>query len=122
MINKKYQLVKKYTTHCISTLVMGMFFVFVTNPSSMPIALVLTIPLLVAIFCLSSTKLLMVVFTDMTSEKIEIIARSIAMGVLFLLALGSIKQLMAKDLLLIALLFCGVAFYFIRAVKSPETS
>lgn len=98
-----------------ASIVIMSFFIFFTNPFSMPIYMLLIIPILSSMIVFYITDALCLYFTKFSKKVRMIINLSIAFLTLTLILLGSLKQLSLQDFVLVILLVSGVSLYFLKA-------
>lgn len=97
------------------------FLIFITNPTRMPIVFVLLIPALISFFSFVFSRLILRVFFSTGEQQLKVPSYALAGSVLFVLLLGSLKQLGLQDFVLSALLASGLAFYFLRSTADSHS-
>lgn len=98
------------------------FLIFITNPTRMPIVFVLLIPALISFFTFVFSRLMLRVFFNIGDHQLRVLSYAVAGSVLFVLLLGSLKQLGLQDFVLSALLAGGLAFYFLRSATDSTSA
>jgi len=98
-----------------ASIVIMSFFILFTNPFSMPIYMLLIIPILNSMIVFYIADVLCLYFTKFSKKVRMIINISIAFLTLTLILLGSLKQLSLQDFVLVMLLVLGVSFYSLKA-------
>ena len=98
-----------------ASIVIMSFFIFFTNPFSMPIYMLLIIPVLSSIIVFYIADALCSYFFKFSKKVRIIINLSIAFFALTLILLGSLKQLSLQDFVLVMLLVLGVSLYSLKA-------
>jgi len=98
-----------------ASIVIMSFFIFFTNPFSMPIYMLLIIPILNSMIVFYIADVLCLYFTKFSKKVRMIINLSIAFLTLTLILLGSLKQLSLQDFALVILLVSGVSLYSLKA-------
>lgn len=109
MTRKDY--IKRNVKLCIAAICGFSFFLFVTNPQSLPVVLLLVIPLLLGLTSLFAVRSLGAVFTRVSIDRLKRFSVLVAGGVLLIALLGSLGQLDFQDVLLSSLLVGGLGFY-----------
>lgn len=98
-----------------ASIVIMSFFIFFTNPFSMPIYMLFIIPVLSSIIVFYIADALCSFFFKFNKKVRIIINLSIAFFALTLILLGSLKQLSLQDFVLVMLLVLGVSLYSLKA-------
>ncbi len=112
--------IKKDIKLSVSIMLCIFFYVFFTNPNSLPLILMLGLPVLISVAGLVLTRLVLNVFFEMPTTLISVLSRSVAIGILLIMMLGALKQLRVQDILLALLLVLGLSFYFARIAAKKE--
>lgn len=120
MQRQKSQLIKRDARSSGISLLSIAFLLFITNPTQLPIAFILLLPMLVSYVVFVSTRLLLRIFFDLGDHQLKIASYTLAGGALFVLLLGSLKQLGIQDFVLTLLLAGGLGFYFLRTSQGAE--
>lgn len=118
---EKVKQIKDDAKIALSSIIGIVFLIFITNPSQMPIIFVLLIPMLIALFSFVGSRLFLRVFFDLSDYQLKVCSYALSGGVLFILLLGSLKQLGFQDFVLVLLLTSGLAFYFLRSSQVSGT-
>lgn len=114
MDTQKFNQAKKDAVTSFVSLFSIFVFILITSPNSLPIGLILVLPILISVFSFNLSRFLLQLFTDFSGTRINIISKSIGVGLLLIFVLGSFKQLYLKDLVLLGLLISGIAFYLVK--------
>ncbi len=121
MINEKSQFIKNDAKYSALSMLGIVLLLFITNPSQLPIVFILLFPALISFATLVTARLLLRVFFDISDYHLKIGSYALAGSVLFVLLLGSLKQLGFQDFILVLLLASGLAFYFMRSSHDAQT-
>lgn len=90
------------------------FFIFFTNPENLPVIMILILPVLSVIASYIITNIIITWLFGLSRKYSSAISAGLSIFVLSVFLLGSVKQLIAQDLLLISLFVLGVMFYTLR--------
>lgn len=89
-------------------------FIFLTNPRSLSVALLLFLPVMIAVTVFALSRLLLRLMSSMTERLLNLISGIVSAGSLLVVLLSSLKQFGLQDGLLALLLVAGLVFYFRR--------
>lgn len=118
MSEEKVEIIKKDTKKAAALTILVSFFVFSTNPGTLPVVLLLIVPVLVSLLSVFVVRLLISVFSNMNKTDVILASNSVGFFVLTIMALGTLKQLRLIDFVLVSLLVAGISFYVYRSNTS----
>lgn len=119
MKNLNTKFIKRDLIITLSGLVIMSLFIFFTNPFSMPIWVILLVPIVASIVTANIFKILLKLFLqDIKGKSLTVLSLSSALFVLIMFLLGSLKQLGIQDFALVLAFISGSAFYFYKAEPS----
>jgi len=98
--------------------------VFITNPFKLPIFMIIFVPIMIGLISLFTIRLFVEIFFDISQRAKTVISNSVAISLMIVIMLGSLKQLTAQDITLILTIVAGFSFYIYKsntkAIVLPE--
>lgn len=96
----------------------SLFLIFITNPTSLPMLVVLSFPVIFTVSSFYFSRVFLRVFFEMSDQSMKILSSAFSGGFMLVFLLGSLKQLGMQDFILAALLVSGLGFYFLTRQQS----